>query len=250
MKTFSFIKPSTFLLLFSIILFSCKKEAATSVSENYSMDARQALDSEGVTRLILQPGPSDGQDAYISILENISGSGNGNTGQVPEISMTKWTINGTPVSVRSYLKFTGLSVIPSTAKIVSAELSLYGLPGSSISHPQGNSIYPGSPTSSYPNNSCIISRVTKHNWDESTITWNNQPNSTIFGEAIIRQSTKQWNYNVTVDVTTMVKRMVEDSQNFGFSIRLANEAIYRSLLFGSCEASEVNKRPKLVVRYK
>ncbi len=79
----------------------------------------------------------------------------------------------------------------------------------------------------------------------------NQPPTTELDEALIPASTKQWNYNVTVDVTQMVKRMVANpSKNYGFKMRLVTEDTYRSMVFASSEYSDSTKRPKLTVRYK
>jgi hypothetical protein len=87
------------------------------------------------------------------------------------------------------------------------------------------------------------------NWEETTVTWTNKPATTDVNQVSIDASTSQWNYNVEVDVTGMVKDMVSNNQNYGFCMQLKTEQIYRSLIFSSSEATDPTKRPKLVVEY-
>jgi len=114
----------------------------------------------------------------------------------------------------------------------------------------GNSYYAGSPYSGFGDNSAWLKRVTA-DWSDTTITWNNKPGTTDEDQASIPPSTDQWLYNATdIDVTEMVKVMVNSKENFGFCLQLKDESIYKSLLFGSSEATNETVRPKLVVRYK
>lgn len=206
--------------------------------------------------LTLQPGPTEGQDARVSILHNCSW---GNTGEnnnfnyLEDLEMSAWTFNNDGCSTgeyRSYIKFTGLSAIPQNATILSAKLSLYGVT-SSVGSPQGNSYYLGSPYNSFGSNECWIKRAVG-SWDESTITWSNQPGFTELNKVAIPASLSQWGYNVPdVDVTEMVKPMVNTANsNFGFCIMLQIEQYYRCVNFGSSNNPDPARRPKLVITYK
>ena len=89
------------------------------------------------------------------------------------------------------------------------------------------------------------------NWDATTITWMNKPGTTEENKVAIPASTSQWNYTVTdLDVTNLVKDMVANNQNYGFSFQLQTEQIYRALSFGSSKSTDPSIRPKLVVIYK
>lgn len=207
--------------------------------------------------LLLQPGggaKDDGQDCLVAYREmdddyyaNENHSGN------PDIAAIRWTYNADDAgegTTRTYIKFIGLTQIPSEANIVDARLSLYGVQSSVAAPNVGNSFYPGSPYESYVDNSCWIKLVTG-DWDESSITWNNKPGTSETGRAAVPASTSQWNFDAAnIDVTEMVTQMVKTGKNYGFCLELQNEQIYRGMIFGSSEHSDSLKRPKLVVNYK
>lgn len=211
-----------------------------------------------VVTLTLQPGALDGQDARPAATQGCWGGAsyanvaNDNYPDLPELAMTAWTFDANGCATgqyRSFLKFTALSNIPQTATVLSAKLSLYGV-SSSLSSPQGNSYYPGSPYNSSGSNECWIKRVTG-TWTEASITWNNQPAVTDVNRVAIPASTSQWNYTVTdLDVTEMVKAMVNNANaNNGFCIMHQVENYYRSVTFASSDHPDASKRPKLVVVY-
>jgi hypothetical protein len=199
--------------------------------------------------LVLQPDSTTGQDSYVSKLDNHDSDGNVNLNFAHELFMARYifSIEGyDSATQRSYLRFDSLSKIPDTAVVLSATLYLYG-ESSSASYPYGNTY----PTSFNLPNTSLIQRVTGGTWDQKTITWNNAPALTSTGQDTIPPSTGAYNYNVTIDVTNLVKPMVSSpSTNYGFGLRLITEQSYRSLQFSSSEASDPTLRPKLVVKYK
>lgn len=89
-------------------------------------------------------------------------------------------------------------------------------------------------------------------WDENTVTWNTQPTTTNVNEATIPASTSRWNYDVSVNVTSLVETMLENrgGKNDGFMLRFTDESVYKSMEFYTSEASDATKRPKLVVTYR
>jgi hypothetical protein len=228
------------LILFCTLLafVSCQKSDIQKPADNLSINSTDevSLSQEGyLFTLSLRPGPMKGSDVYVVQQQGVK---SGNTNYVPELSISSWTVDGAPYTSASLLKFDNLNKIPQSSKVLSAELHLYGL-SSSESTPQGN----------YGNNSCFIKRITAP-WNDNTVTFPTKPSTTTEDEVTLPASTSQWNYNPVVDVTKLVSYMVaHPNQNFGFYIRLKKQEIYRSLVFGSCEQSNSNLRPKLVVKF-
>ncbi|MEP6514272.1 MAG: DNRLRE domain-containing protein [Parafilimonas sp.] len=242
-------KNAILLFLTAVIFFSCEKDYNTGTGENQVSGLNTGfLMQKDTIVLTLRPGPNNGNDAFVANLNREYIHTNYN--HDPELAMVEWTVNGQPVTERSFLKFDELSIIPSNATIISARLSLYGLdPNTSSTAPQGNSVYEGSPYKG--ENGCYIERVIEHDWSEDLITWNNKPASDKNLKDSIPPSTSQWNYDATIDVTNLVSLMVgEGNSNYGFFIRLKGINPYRSILFSSSEAADASKRPKLVVTYK
>ncbi len=246
------------LLSFSFILFvfsSCTKEAVSltvpsAINDKAAQSSLVSLAGDTST-LTLQPGPDDGQDCYVSFLLGNPSYASFNSNFDPELAISAWTVNGAQLRQRSYLKFPGISTLPDSSRIISAQLYLYGIdPNTSETAPQGNSLYPGSPYSRYTNNGCFISLVSGGDWLEDTITWNTKPAfySSDY-DGVISSSTSQWNYDVKANVTPLVKAIVRKKTNYGFCIHLQDETIYRCMLFASSEGSDPAKRPKLVIKY-
>jgi hypothetical protein len=232
-----------------LFLFSCQKEKISTpqlqaiLTEENSDASVFKYDEGGITKLVLRPCAADGQDVYVDKLGTLP---SGNTNYVPELPINNWTNGGIPLNTRSFIRFDSLLLVPASATVVSAKLYLYGL-SSSLNTPQGNSWYPGAPYG-YNKNDCYVQQVLAP-WDETTLTYDNQPPTSTEDEGYLPASTSQWNYNAVIDVTALVQKMVANpATNFGFGIRLVNESIYRSVVFGSSEAAR-NARPKLVVKY-
>ena len=210
-----------------------------------------------IKTVTIQPGPADGVDARLTAVQNCTpGSplinhGNSNDPAEHDLPVAAWTNNANGCATmqhRSFLKFTAVDNIPQTATILSAKLSLYGVT-SSASLPQGNSYYPGSPYNSSGTNECWLKQVSG-SWSESVITWNNQPAVTETNKVAIPASTSQYGYDVQdIDVTNMVKDMVNNANNNGFCIMLQSEVYYRSVTFASSDNTNAAKRPKLVITY-
>lgn len=230
----------------SLIFTSCKKEqtpVAVATGDESSVIEQQDATSTIVT---FRPGLKDGQDTYVSKIDNDPNDGNTNLNFTKEILASKFYYYGQLATQRGYIKFDSLLYrIPSTANIISAKLFLYG-ETSSISFPYGNSYYTGSGN---PANPCYIQRVVGKNWTESSLNWNNKPNTTTIDQVTLPASTSQWSYDASVDVTAIVKTMLSLGKNYGFCMRQITEESYRVLLFSSSESTDVTKRPRLVVRY-
>jgi hypothetical protein len=205
--------------------------------------------------ITIQPGIFTGQDAEVSYVPGYQ-DGNGTFGTDPWLRIEDWTwftIGDGEGWGRAFVKFTALDTLPASAVILNAKLSLYALSDSITIYAgfPGNSYYPGSPYDSYGDNSLWLQRCTQ-NWDQTTITYNNQPPTDTTDEVAVPPSTSQFSYNVTdLDVTKLIKDMkATPGTNFGFLMRLQTETYYRAINFDASEAKpDSSTGPKLVVTY-
>lgn len=163
--------------------------------------------------------------------------GSSNDTSAAEIGATAWTHNGSPAYQRGLVKF-DLSAIPAGAKIQSAKLTLYSNPAPK----NGDLVHANSGT----NNAMLIQRVTS-TWNVST-TWNSQPTTVTTGQILIRHTNTAFLDLVDVNVTTLIKKMVQ-SGNYGFLIKLQNELAFNSRIFCSTKFPDASKRPKLELTY-
>ena len=192
------------------------------------------LNSYHAQTLTLQPDAIAGKDAFINSLQPSTVGGT-----VTDLDALAWTNSGNPSTVRGLIDF-DLSQIPTGAIINSATLTLYHNPTSSNSSAKHQSLS-GS-------NEGLISRVIS-TWDENTVTWNTQPQTTTQNEVIIPQSTSE-NQDYSLDVTDLIKDMINNpSSSYGFMIRLKTEQYYRSLVFASSDHPNASKHPKLEISY-
>ena len=114
--------------------------AAITITVNQTVIVEQTV--------TLQPGPTEGKDADVS-----SAAENNNYAHYPDLYIGN---TPDPYITRAYLQF-DLSAIPAGANIVSAELKLYNY--STVG----------------PTDFTIGMHGVTGNWQEITITWNNQP---------------------------------------------------------------------------
>lgn len=160
--------------------------------------------------------------------------------------MKDWTyiaIGCSGGTVRSLLCFTGLDSIPQNATILSATLRLYG------TNADRNTSYPGAPSGFYANT--VVVQQVIYPWDENTVTWNTQPTTTTVNQFTLPQSTSEYNWNCSVsnsNLVAMVQSMVSGN-NYGFLLKLQNEAHYRNLAFSSSDCSDSTLWPELEVTY-
>jgi len=170
------------------------------------------------------------------ILGNSSGI---NQGDSPiEFNAATWTIGGSVVYLRGLFRF-DMSAIPAGATILSAKLSLYSNP----TPLNGDLINPNSG----PNNAFYIQRITSA-WNAPTTAWLNQPSSTTADQVSMPHTTQSVLDLEDIDVKNLVTAM-HSGNNYGFMIRLQNEAIYNIRCFASSRHSNTAKHPKLVITY-
>jgi len=193
-----------------------------------------ALDAQ--TTITLQPDAAAGKDA---LLHGLSSQVNTNFDDNAQLAANAWTFGGTPGVVRSVFAF-DLSTIPNGAVVESAFLSLYA-------YDVDNGF--GRHSTRSGSNSCLLQRVTSP-WDESTVTWTNQPTSTTENEVVLQMSTSTDQNYLDINVANLVKDMIDNpSTSHGFLLKLQQESFYRLLNFASSDHINSALRPKLVVTF-
>ena len=94
-----------------------------------------------------------------------------------------------------------------------------------------------------------MQRVT-NSWSENSATWITQPTVTTVDEVILPQSISGTQDYTNIDVTNMVRQMINNNnQNYGFSLKLTNENYYARLIFASGDNPDQGKHPLLEVCY-
>ncbi len=185
--------------------------------------------------LILQPGAEDGKDAHLSSL-----SPNTNAGDRDENTAMAWTNQGVPFILRAVIEF-NLTSIPQGSLVESAYLSLYNNPDASANNGEHSSL-------SGPN-TCWLLRITEE-WDEHTVTWNNQPATTWLHQVTLHKEISPHHDYENINVTQLIQDMVDDPETgHGFLFRLITEQLYRCMTFGSSDCADSTLHPKLVVTY-
>lgn len=187
-----------------------------------------------IQTLTLQPNNNQYEYAITKIGDqNATGPGG------PEITIAAWTKNSDDYTLRNVFKF-DLSTIPANATIISADLYLYSNPTPLT----GNFVDANSGSA----NSLVLQQVAS-DWSGSTISWSNQPLTSVTNQIII-PSTTQSVLDLDINVKEIIKSMVSGNKNFGFFLRLQNEVIYNSRIFiSSYNTKYPDKHPKLVVVY-
>ncbi|MCX6251725.1 MAG: PKD domain-containing protein [Bacteroidetes bacterium] len=182
--------------------------------------------------LVIQPGPEDTMD--IIVRSDIPDS---NNPKCSDGGVAAWTFQGNFGIDRTFIRF-DLSMVPSTATIHSAKLSLY--------YKDSYSLYP---YGHYGDNGWLIQRITLP-WNGKTLIWNNQPSATDDKEVAVPPST-DWHQDFPdLDVTQIVKEMIANPEtNYGFMLRLQTEELWRAVLLASNDYEVPDHRPKLVVEY-
>jgi hypothetical protein len=188
--------------------------------------------------LIMQPGPSEGRDAFVEDYAEGNYS-NRNFGDLEEFSAISWTASGLPFLIRSFIDFE-FSPIPEGAVIDSAKLSFFA--HGNVAHGDGHAALDGT-------NEFYLRRVISA-WDEHTITWNNQPETTSLSEKLVPASTDQHQDYTGLDITALVRDMYANpSESFGFMLSLKTEEGFKRVFFASSDVPDENKRPKIEIYY-
>ena len=97
-------------------------------------------------------------------------------------------------------------------------------------------------------NEAVLRRVTSA-WAPTNLTWARQPTTTTINQVVIPATTVGELYNVTLDLTQLVRdiRRGGPQRNYGLQLSLMTEFRYRVVNFCSSRHPEVSRRPKLMI---
>lgn len=184
----------------------------------------------GQGTIVLQPDAATGKDARIFNLDALA-----NYGSDPDFIASILNYNGEPGTTRSIIQF-DLSGIPEGVGIISASLSLWYNHESSTPGQLGD-------------NAAVLRRLIQP-WDESTVAWNMQPQYTTENEVLIPASATSNQDHLFIDVTELVRDMVEfPGSSHGFIFMLQNEQGVSAMKFYSSDGAIADKRPMLQITY-
>lgn len=180
--------------------------------------------------------PIKGKDAMLHGLPSLANTNWANEQQFPA---SAWTHSGVFGIIRSVIEFE-LVNIPLNAVLTSATLDLYAIDNTS-----GLGYHS---SLSGPNNAWLERIIVP--WDETTVTWNNQPATTILNRVEMPASTSASQNYTDIDVLNLVQDMLNNpTSSFGFMLKLQDENMYRLLNFCSSDHTNPALRPKLRICY-
>ncbi len=185
--------------------------------------------------VVYQP-TKEGKDATIFSRKDQQ---NVNMGDDVQMENATWTWDNDGLgqgTLRSLIEF-NLSGLPAGASISSANLYLTG----SLVFTQGHSNLTHS-------NASKMYRISNA-WDESTVTWSNQPAISANASAVLATSTSA-TQNYVLDLKTDVQDFYNNPAiNHGWMIKMDAESPYASLFFHSSDAANASVAPKLEIAY-
>ncbi len=203
--------------------------------------------------ITLQPGPADGKDAFVHMLDcNTSYAQQGghcdttNFFDSQNLSVMAWTWLSNPGVMRSFLEFDLDSLANAGCTVTSAVLEL---------QPTGNPTQYncGTGTTTHPCNSndWRVHRVTSA-WDDYTLTALNQPAyaTSIQGQDFVDIPNQDQEFApYTIDITDMVNFwLANPAQNFGMAMKMNDEVnYYKAMRCASSDHPDVWRRPKLIL---
>jgi len=207
-----------------LYLYESREDTNVLVTAGETKYLNWALTPATIQTLTLQPG-SEGKDAYVS-----SGSPDMNFGDYPNLYIGYYS--SVYSRYRTYLYFdVNPASLPLGAVVTSASLKLYQI---------GFSGAVGLPVGLYQ---------VAGDWEEDTITWNNQPTSSSEAQHKINvtSSTDAWR---SWNVEDLVKGWLEGSiPNKGMLLRPEFEPATNWVYFDSSDYSNADYHPQLVIDY-
>jgi hypothetical protein len=172
-----------------------------------------------------------------AVLYTISGTSVGDNNYATSINMNTQagTNRGRNQFQRGIFKFIDFQGgLPSNAIIDKAELEFY------IAMP---SSWHNNPNESY------VRRVLS-SWQETTVTWNNQPNAETADQKVTQSFPLGYQGWENVDVTDHVQYFIDNpSEYHGWKLELVNEQRYRLLIVRTSDYDNGSKAPRLKVWY-
>ncbi|HAS35678.1 MAG TPA: hypothetical protein DCS15_04275 [Flavobacteriales bacterium] len=191
-----------------------------------------ACEQTSVEYIWLKPDAAEGKDALIqSFPKELQQS----TSSV-FMAEAKWDDqNEQQLISRSLLEF-DLKSLPRNAKVLHAELRLFnGLRSDLLSNINESDI-----------NDCLLQRITE-SWDETSVTWVNQPETTSENEVRVGASTLD-REDLSIDITELLIDL-QRIENFGLMLKLVEEQGVKRQAYGSSDAFHSEFHPELLIEY-
>lgn len=153
-----------------------------------------------------------------------------------ELNIHAWTNSGYRMNSQHIIKFNILSYLKTTNKVNRAILKLKSIPGTtslnqSANHGSANA-FNVQQIASYFTAGSIASSGLPAIRNQVSVPHTNSPM-----------------LDVDIDVTALVRDMVNNNRDYGFMLRLSNETTYNCRLFCSASYPTVSMRPSLVIDF-
>ncbi|MGB2798565.1 MAG: DNRLRE domain-containing protein [Dehalococcoidia bacterium] len=209
--------------------FQKDHEDTVTVTAGETTYVNWELDPAPPHPVTIQPGPADGKDSFVGEF-----SPNDAAQTMPPFHLVLGVAGNSPgEDTRSYLQF-DLSGIPDTAIVTSASLGLY--------HDGSDAGAVIGPVGAY--------QVTS-DWNDTTLTWNNQPISADTAEDVITVTAPAPHSFISWDIANLVQGWHDGSiTNYGVMLRDTDESSSEGLkAFYSADWGTAAQRPKLEVTY-
>jgi len=224
------------------IYISASELRNTSKENPYIISFGQTIP---LNSMVLQPGPEDGMDAWVTNLEPNKNFGDYKyfeTSFLPEPILTVMR------STQSLISF-DLGNLPKSATIESAILTLYY--ETPLFWERDTMLYPNPDGTMPPMYSAVLQQIIEP-WDEYKVSWNNLPKTTEVNQVMIYPFVKNANV-INVDVSSIfVQNPYTDNipfPNFGMLLKESPEDSFPGFRFVSSDYPEEYMRPKLTIKY-
>jgi hypothetical protein len=188
---------------------------------------------------VLQPNGAMGKDAWIWSFPNganvnfgEANAQNGGLHNVIRAETWQWQ-QGRFDTIRGLIHF-DLSHINSASQIVSASLNLYYFRNPNFTQQVGE-------------NAAVIESINQ-NWNETQVTWNNQPTTDTNKRVFLAKSTSLTQNYLNIDVTELVRQQLQNNLQ-GWMIKMQTETGFNGLTFASSDNTDETLRPKLSITY-
>ena len=170
-----------------------------------------------------------GQDA-----NTWSGNPTNEYGLGQQLTVYNWTNQGAPAFKRAFLEF-DLSAVPDDAELTAAELSLFFTPNNPDMY------------GSHHNSNALAAFPIVEPWNETSLTWNNQPAVDTDVSWIIPATENEQADIRNIDVLEMMTYLRATPGTHGFGLRIDQPGYYRGVMIASGQHSEPAYRPRLKV---
>jgi hypothetical protein len=158
-----------------------------------------------------------------------------------DLFLYAWTQDGLLNVNRIAIDF-NLSALPEEVTIDSALLSLYFNPTSPYKATMNMDGHFGE-------KSFVIERIIE-DWDEDSITWNNQPATSSDNQVFISDYSDPLKDYVDLDVSQLITNAFQnDESSCGIMLKYLDEEPYKVNFFASSDHDSTALRPKLIVYY-